>query len=245
MVNIDTVYQTVQALANKEQRGYITPQEFNLFANQAQQDIFEQYFYDINAFRENRFQAFEIGDSVSHIMTKIRDWYSVESLGVGGVIPGGTGGAGNNGKLIYNKPGEGSREMKEVNGPEEMRNLANSNWHNAGSDEVFFFRQNAFEIQVWKKVSGILQPIPDADYATDISIEVVDGRPSLVYCGYVVVNEEALYNAAASQHFQLHHSEQPDLVVKILKLAGVSIEDPQLYQAAQAEESLNIQQENK
>jgi len=26
-VSIDTVYQTVQALANKEQRGYITPQE--------------------------------------------------------------------------------------------------------------------------------------------------------------------------------------------------------------------------
>ena len=24
-VNIDTVYQTVQALANKEQRGYLTP----------------------------------------------------------------------------------------------------------------------------------------------------------------------------------------------------------------------------
>jgi len=89
------------------------------------------------------------------------------------------------------------------------------------------------------------QPIPDADYATDISIEVIDGRPSLVYWGYIVVNEEALYNAAASQHFQLHHSEQPDLVVKILKLAGVSIEDPQLYQAAQAEESLNVQQENK
>ena len=31
-VNIDSVYQTVQALANKEQRGYLTPQEFNLFA---------------------------------------------------------------------------------------------------------------------------------------------------------------------------------------------------------------------
>ena len=35
-VNVDTVYQTVQALANKEQRGYLTPQEFNFFANQAQ-----------------------------------------------------------------------------------------------------------------------------------------------------------------------------------------------------------------
>ena len=50
MVNIDTVYQRVLAIANKEQRGYITPQEFNLLANQAQMDIFEQYFYDINQF---------------------------------------------------------------------------------------------------------------------------------------------------------------------------------------------------
>ena len=47
-VNVDTVYQRVLALANKEQRGYITPQEFNLLANQAQMTIFEQYFYDKN-----------------------------------------------------------------------------------------------------------------------------------------------------------------------------------------------------
>ena len=51
-VNIDTVYQRVLAFANKEQRGYVTPQEFNLFANQAQMDIFEQYFYDINQLAE-------------------------------------------------------------------------------------------------------------------------------------------------------------------------------------------------
>ena len=49
-VNIDTVYQRVLAIANKEQRGYITPQEFNLLANQAQMEVFEEYFYDINKF---------------------------------------------------------------------------------------------------------------------------------------------------------------------------------------------------
>jgi hypothetical protein len=49
-VSIDTVYQRVLAMANKEQRGYITPQEFNLFANQAQMEIFEQYFYDAGQF---------------------------------------------------------------------------------------------------------------------------------------------------------------------------------------------------
>ena len=49
-VNINTVYQRVLTIANKEQRGYITPQEFNILANQAQMDLFEQYFYDINQF---------------------------------------------------------------------------------------------------------------------------------------------------------------------------------------------------
>ena len=48
MVRVDDVYQKVLALASKEQRGYITPQEFNLFADHAQMNIFEQYFYDLS-----------------------------------------------------------------------------------------------------------------------------------------------------------------------------------------------------
>ena len=55
-VNIDTVYQKVLAMANKEQRGYITPQEFNLYADQAQMDIFERYFHDIRE-SEGRMQT--------------------------------------------------------------------------------------------------------------------------------------------------------------------------------------------
>ena len=70
-VNVDTVYQTVQALANKEQRGYLTPQEFNLFANQAQADIFEQYFYDLNAFKKQNEQTRTVGDSITHIQHKL------------------------------------------------------------------------------------------------------------------------------------------------------------------------------
>ena len=46
MIIIDTIYQRVLAIANKEQRGYITPQEFNLLAGKAQLDIFNQYFHD-------------------------------------------------------------------------------------------------------------------------------------------------------------------------------------------------------
>ena len=49
-ISVDTVYQRVQSILNKESRGYLTPQEFNLFANQAQLEIFEQYFFDLNQY---------------------------------------------------------------------------------------------------------------------------------------------------------------------------------------------------
>ena len=45
-VNVNTVYQTVLAILNKEQRGYMTPSEFNRIATQVQLEIFESYFPD-------------------------------------------------------------------------------------------------------------------------------------------------------------------------------------------------------
>ena len=47
MVSIDNVYQKVLAICNKEQRGYLTPQEFKLMANRAQLQIFDNYFHDL------------------------------------------------------------------------------------------------------------------------------------------------------------------------------------------------------
>ena len=71
MVNINTVYQRVQTLANKEQRGYITPQEFNILANQAQIEIFEQYFYDTNQFGRLHGNSTEYGDMLKLLSEKI------------------------------------------------------------------------------------------------------------------------------------------------------------------------------
>ena len=70
-VSIDTVYQRVLAIANKEQRGYLTPQEFNLLANQAQMDIFEQYFYDLNQFSRIKRNETEYSDMVDIINEKL------------------------------------------------------------------------------------------------------------------------------------------------------------------------------
>jgi len=45
---IDDVRNTVLAIANKNNYGYISPQDFNLYCQQAQMDMFEDYFYQYN-----------------------------------------------------------------------------------------------------------------------------------------------------------------------------------------------------
>ena len=49
-INVNRVYQTVLSILNKEQRGYLTPSEFNNLAQQAQIEILDNLFYDYNKF---------------------------------------------------------------------------------------------------------------------------------------------------------------------------------------------------
>jgi hypothetical protein len=45
---IDEVYSTVLSVLNKNNYGYLSPSDFNLFAQQAQLDVFEDFFYSYN-----------------------------------------------------------------------------------------------------------------------------------------------------------------------------------------------------
>ena len=56
-----------------------------------------------------------------------------------------------------------------------------------------------------------------------------------------------MLNATAPdyQDFDLHPSEETELVLKILTLAGFTLKDPNLYQAAAGEDGKNIQQEKR
>ena len=230
-INVDTVYQTVQALLNKEQRGYLTPQEFNLFSNQAQQDMFEQYIYDLNAFRKVGPEAEELGDSIDHLRSKIRPWTNTQNV-IGGEQLCQTCHA--VGKIFLGQGG--NRKELKLMGPDQVKDLRASRWHKAGFTEAAYFSDGWRRIQVWNGNGQI---------TSGLTHETFNGRPNLVYWGYVIVNQKPLYDPATSSHFQLDASEQPDIIIKILKLAGISIEDPAIFQAAGQEESQNIQQESK
>ena len=50
-INVDTVYRTVLLIMNKEQRGYLTPEEFNKIGQQAQLEIFNSYFEEFDVLK--------------------------------------------------------------------------------------------------------------------------------------------------------------------------------------------------
>ena len=79
-VIIDNVYQKVLAICNKEQRGYITPQEFNLFADKAQNEIFSNYFHSIKTAEMKPKNQMLYSDEVELAEKKLHPFYTTTTV---------------------------------------------------------------------------------------------------------------------------------------------------------------------
>ena len=242
-VSIDTVYQRVLTIANKEQRGYVTPQEFNLLANQAQMEIFEQYFHDINQFGKipgNNTEYSDELDSINEKLKPFQQWetaMSVASTSIGTL----SSDVYKLGNIVYNKTGSptGSTatthlvEIEEIE-PGQLAQMELSPLTRAKTEAPYFFRKTATQVVLY----------PKADFASSSEVKYNYVKsPTDVSWAYTIVNEQALYNSTNSVDFELFESEESKLVIKILELAGIVIKDPQLYQQAATEETETLQQE--
>ncbi len=233
MISIDTVYQKVLALANKEQRGYITPLEFNLLANQAQELIFEQYFYDLDQFKRRDTDETSFSDMVELIENKLTEFTSIEVVSNGNTYP-------NNYRIgrifVFDVDTNMNYEVKRVE-MNEIRNYLGSEFHMMGlKQNPVYHKSNevTFDIEVYNH-EGLVN-------GTGVTCEVID-RPVKVEWGYDVIAEKALYNASRATDFQLHASEETELVFKILELAGIVINKVGLVQTAAQEDAKKIQSE--
>ena len=238
MVNIDTVYQRVLALANKEQRGYITPQEFNLFANQAQYEIFEQYFYDISQFSRVSSNSTEYSDMLGFLDEKLGVFKKTVSANTAG----GTAGVHvvkptdfyRVGSIYNNVEDTGyGGGMKDIRFEEidykEYKQMANSYLTKPTVNRPIYY-------VVDNKI--ILQPPPSGQVNLSYIRKLADVR-----WGYVVVSNKAIWDATSSVNFELHKSEETELVYKILKLAGVTLNKPGLSHTALNMEESKAQKE--
>ena len=229
MVSVNTVYQTVLALANKEQRGYITPQEFNLHANHAQLDIFEQYFYDLNQFKRIPGNNSSYADITDLIEDKIQIFKRGEEDVNNGVniITGLDSNLYRISGVTYNT-GNGIKTVERIK-YEEYSAINQSPLTKPTVNRPVYWVKN-----------NIINFAPDLE---TFQIRYIV-KPEAPKWTYTVVDEKPLYNPniPGFKNFQLHPSEQNELVIKILQLSGVTIKDPSLVQAAGQEEIKNIQQ---
>ena len=240
-VNVDTVYQRVLAIANKEQRGYITPQEFNLLANQAQMEIFEQYFYDLDQFRAKPGNDTTYSDMIDLIEEKIDifEKYRIPIQLQDSSVENGLyllpDGYYRMGELYYLCNGR-YLEIEKI--PQnEIHHIINSPLTEPTINRPVYVRATALTGDNDRFVQL---------YPTTINSGVVCNyisRPSTVEWSYTTVLDEALYNANNSTDFELHMSEETNLVVKILELAGIIIKQQDVYSIANQEEVQDKQQE--
>jgi len=220
MVSIDAVYQKVLAFANKEQRGYITPQEFNLYADQAQKEIFEQYFYDLNQFLRTPSNSDEYSDIIDNLQEKIAIFET--SVDITNTLPLDLFRLGS---IIYN-----GREVEQV----QLGELAalNASYLTRPTNVRRVYVRERNTIEVFPGITG------------EITINYVH-IPRQPRWGYFIVSGKALHDVSLDKttNFQLHPSEETELVYKILKYAGISMRRDDLASGGQNLELSQVQQE--
>ena len=232
MISVDTVYQKVLALANKEQRGYITPQEFNLLADKAQMELYDMYFHDIKtAVHKATNQQGVAFDEIELIQEKLQPFQANTVLTLGA----------NLGLLtipddVYYinilQDANGGREVVEMT-LKETSYTENHPLLSATTSRKTYVREPNSQIRI--------HPLLTEETTFDLRYYK---RPTPPNWAYVVVQKRALYNSNSSVDFTLHASEEELLVARILQLAGIVIMKPGIVEIGSAEISAKKVQQN-
>ena len=246
-VNVDIVYKTVLSILNKEQRGYMTPQEFNRTATQVQLEIFEQYFDDLNQQLRVPQSDEDYSDRVANIEEKMSIFETTGLCTYTSNIAGG----------YFTLPTTDSYGL--VCSPYRLGSLAYKNVYNASIGPLeelqkaeFYNIQNSrltastLTNPTFLRESGRIVVAPNTIVSNIIANYI--RKPLDPVWGFIVGSRgQYIYNpspyspgnpATGSRNFELHESEQTRLITKILVYAGIIIKDPQIVQAAAQQSQL-------
>ena len=242
MVNINTVYTTVLYILNKEQRGYITPAEFNSLASQVQGEIFTSYFPDgnqlnrqnqnntqndtefFNMFKDTAYKLYPFEKNVAFAYDA-----TATVLGWQQTIT----------ETVY-KLGEIISTYNTTNPQyDSITQLAS----NSDFNKIIRSKLTAPTVQnpICTTSSGpnnsVLIKVSPQPNALNINCLLKPTNPSWSFT--VGTLGQYVYLANSSVDFELVISEQTTVILKILFYAGLIIEDPSVVQIASAQ----IQQE--
>jgi len=219
MIDTNDVYKTVLFILNKEQRGYMTPAEFNKVAAQVQLEIFESYFESLNQQLRAPQNDSEYGDRVK----SLRDRISIFELATL-LTPGGNG---------FDAPADmhrtGLLELVTSNGDawevqkttaKQMSNIRRSKLTAPDLyNPIYHLFENSFSIIGGASIPGVRVRLNYIRKPKDPTWDYTIGAlGEYVYTG--------------GQDFELSDIEQTEVVLRILTYAGIIIRDPSIIQTA-------------
>jgi hypothetical protein len=232
---INSVRNTVLSILSKDVRGYVTPEEFNLFSKQAQTEIFEQLNFDYsNAM--NKQNAGLHGSGYSDIVDKIGEVLDEFVVSANLYL--------NNTSFTFYMPGkdplrlnqplaykintltyDDTVEIEKID-RHKILNLLASNM-TAPSTLYPVYTLYNYGIQVYPTTITSNVTVEYLRYPKD---------PKWTYTS--LSNGEALFNQGATdyQDFELPQAYETDLIIKICQYAGVSIREADVVQAAKEDE---------
>lgn len=239
---IDDVRRTVLNIVNKDNRGYITPDEFNTFARMAQNEIFEQYMYSYTneiVKQNNRLN----GEGYSNIPQKISemlDRFSVYTPLTYDAAP-----------AKFNTPTDYYYIEKIVyNNVTEVERVEHSKIFNLLASNLTAPTVNYPVYILSTGTSSVLNPqllsedikIYPLSITNNVLIRYIR-YPHIPLWSYISTpNGEALFDSSTSVDFELPENDFVNLVVKILQYAGISIREKEVAAAAKSEEIQDAQQ---
>ena len=230
-ISVDSVYKTVLSILNKEQRGFLPPNQFNQLAKQAQIDILDNLFYDYNQ-ATTLYKSKRVGEGYADIIEKIEEQidahYKESSIAVDS-----TTGIGTLPTDLY----------KTID---------------LSKDNVVIERINKNKLS-YLKSSPLTKPSTNFPvYHQTSSTVVVDpiiATPTLKYIKtpadpkwgftYSSVTGAYEYSASSAVDFELHASKETNLITKILSHAGVVVKDATVIQVAQGKEVFKEQKQSR
>jgi hypothetical protein len=235
---INEVRNTVLSILAKDNRGYITPFEFNLYAKQAQLDVFERYIYLYSnaIIKQNQRMHGEGYSDVPKKLSEVLDtFYKVSSLTYTAPYFEAPADSYFIQKLVLN-----NKEIEKVSQQKVLYLLAS----NLTAPSV------AYPVYTLMDNDGTAPPSVRSNFTVypDTITANVDAHylryPKEPKWTYTSIGGDPLFNQSAIdyQDFELPMSDFSDLVVKILQYAGVSIREQEVIAAAKAEELQEIQQ---
>jgi hypothetical protein len=234
MVSINDVRETVLAICNKNNYGNITPDDFNLYAKQAQLDIFDGYMSKYNYYMNLQVQH-QSGSDLANLTETARE--SIEVFITGSSL---TYTAVAGPFAVFNAPSDwyhinvvlyNSSEIHKASRVDILR-LSNSNLTAPTEQYPVYAMGNAAALTP----NGAVAIAPNTIQA-NVSAIYVRYPVDPVWAYVTLVNGEPMYNPAVSVNFELNEEDESALVEKILEKAGLSIREPEVYRAAQANDN--------